>query len=118
MISSKRYGLCYQSHDLNELNEDINSDLKILVTWLESNKLLLNVAKTHSMLISTKQKGSSLRSRNEALELKIRDNELDVVQKTKYLGVQIDYSHMELLYVKLRMSGDFLVYGGKPHKDV
>ena len=42
------------------------------------------------MLISTKQKGSSLRSRNEALELKIRENELEVVQKTKYLGVQID----------------------------
>ena len=27
-------------------------------------------------------------------------------------------NHMELLYVKLRMSGDVLVYGGKPHKDV
>ena len=48
------------------------------------------MAKTHSILISTKQKGSSLRSRNEALELTIRENELEVVQKTKYLGVQID----------------------------
>ena len=75
--------LCYQSHDSTQLNEDINSDLKKLVTWLEGNKLSLNVAKTHSMLISTKQRGSSLRSRNEALELKIRDNELEVVQKTK-----------------------------------
>ena len=54
------------------------------------NKLSLNLAKTHSMLISTKQKGNSLRSRNGALELKIRDNELEVVQKTQYLGVQID----------------------------
>ena len=44
------------------------------------------------MLKSSKQKGSSLRSRNEALELKIRDNELEVVQKAKYLGVQIDCS--------------------------
>ena len=44
------------------------------------------------MLISTKQKGSSLRSRNEALELKIRGIELEVVQKMKYLGVQIDCS--------------------------
>ena len=42
------------------------------------------------MLISTKQKHKSLKSRNEALDLKIRDNELEVVQKTKYLGVQID----------------------------
>ena len=43
-------------------------------------------------IITTKQKGSSLRSRNEALELKIRDHELEVVQKTKCLGVQIDCS--------------------------
>ena len=48
------------------------------------------MAKTHSILISTKQKHKSLKSRNEALDLKIRDNELEVVQKTKYLGVQID----------------------------
>ena len=84
--------LCHQSRDLTQLNEAINNDPKKLETWLQGNKLSLNVAKTHSMLISTKQKCSSLRSRNEALELKIRDNELVVVQKTKYLGVQIDCS--------------------------
>ena len=84
--------LCMQSRDLTQLNEAINTDLKKLETWLQGNKLSLNVAKTHSMLISTKQKGSSLRSRNGALELKIRDNELVVVQKTKYLGVHIDCS--------------------------
>ena len=44
------------------------------------------------MLISTKQKHNSLESRSEALELKIRDNELEVVQTTKYLGPQIDCS--------------------------
>ena len=84
--------VCHQSLDLTQLNEAINSDLKKLETCLQGNKLSLNVAKTHSMLITTKQKGSSLRSRNEALEPKIRDNELVVVQKTKYLGVQIDCS--------------------------
>ena len=44
------------------------------------------------MLISTKQKHNSLESRSEALELKICDNELEVVQTTKYLGLQIDCS--------------------------
>ena len=44
------------------------------------------------MLILSKQKGSTLTCRNEALQLKIRDTELEVVQKTKYLGVQIDGS--------------------------
>ena len=84
--------LCHQSRNLTQLNEAINSDLSKLETWLQGNKLSLSVAKTHSMLISTKQRHNSLKSRNEALVLKIRDNELEVVQKTKYLGVQIDCS--------------------------
>ena len=84
--------LCHQSHDLTRLNEAINSDLRKLETWLQGNELSLNVAKTHSMLISTKQKHNSLKSRSEALELKIRDNKLEVVQTTKYLGLQIDCS--------------------------
>ena len=84
--------LCYQSHDLTRLNEAINSDLKMLDTWLQGNKLSLNVAKTHSMLISTKQKQSSLKSQNKDLDVKIRDNDLEVIKKTKYLGVHIDCS--------------------------
>ena len=85
--------LCYQSHDMTRLNEAINSDLAKLDTWLQGNKLSLNVAKTHSMLIFSKQKHSSiLKGQNEDLKLKIRDNELEVVQKTKYLGLQIDCS--------------------------
>ena len=44
------------------------------------------------MLISTKQKNNILKSKNEALVLNIHNNKLDVVQKTKYLGVQIDSS--------------------------
>ena len=84
--------LCYQSHDLTRLNKAINSDLKKLDTWLQGNKLSLNVAKTHSMLTSTKQKQNSLKSQNKDLDLKIRDNDLEVVKKTKYLGAQIDCS--------------------------
>ena len=84
--------LCHQSHDLTQLNEAINSDLRKLETWMQGKKLSLNVAETHSMLLSTKQKQHSLQNRNEALEINIRDNELEVVQKTKQLGLQIDCS--------------------------
>ena len=48
--------------------------------------------KTHSMLISTKPKHKALKNKRESLKLNIRDNELEVVQKTKYLGLQIDNS--------------------------
>ena len=91
-MSADDTSFCHQSHDLTQLNEAINSDLIKLGTWLRGNKLSLNVAKTHSMLISTKQKHNSLKNQSEALELKICDNELEVVQKTKCLGVQINCS--------------------------
>ena len=44
------------------------------------------------MLVCTKQKHAALKSRNEDLKLKIRENELQFVEETKYLGVQIDCS--------------------------
>ena len=84
--------LCSQSHGLTRLNQAINSDLQKLDTWLQGNKLSLNVVKTHSMLISAKQKQNILKCQNKDLDLKIRENEVDVVKKTKYLGVQIDSS--------------------------
>ena len=84
--------LCYQSSDMTQLSAAINNDLKILDTWLQGNKLTLNVAKTHSMLLCTKQKRKILKSQDESMVLKIRDNELEDVQNTKYLGVQIDSS--------------------------
>ena len=46
--------------------------------------------KTHALLISTKPKHKSLKNQDESLRLKIQNNELDIVQKTKYLGIQID----------------------------
>ena len=88
-MSADDTSLSHQSHDLTQLNEAINSDLIKLDTWLRGNKLSLNEAKIHSMLLSTKQKHNSLKNQSEGLQLKIRDNELEGVQKTKYLGVQI-----------------------------
>ena len=105
--------LCYQSSDINELNEAINNDLKQLDIWLQGNKLFLNVANTNSMLVSTKQKHNILKSRNEDLDLKIRDNELEIIQKTKYLGVQIDNSlnwkeHIKTVSTKVSRAIGFL----------
>ena len=84
--------LCHQSNDITQLNKAINNDLRHLDTWLQGNKLSLNVAKTNSMLITTKQKRNILKDTNLDLDLNLRESELEVVQKTKYLGVQIDCS--------------------------
>ena len=84
--------LCHQALNMTQLNGAINNDLKQLDAWLQGKKLSLNVTKTHSMLITTKQKRNILKSTYQNLELSIRGKELDIVQKTKYLGVQIDCS--------------------------
>ena len=55
---------------------------------LIGNKLSLNAMKIQSMLISTKQNHAILRNQNLKLSLKVRDH--DVIDITKYLGLQID----------------------------
>ena len=42
------------------------------------------------MLVSSKQKHRIFKTQNELLELKIQGAEIEVVQNTKYLGVQVD----------------------------
>ena len=82
--------LSYQNHSMHQLNRVLNQDLKALHKWLRGNKLSLNVAKTQSMVISTKQKLAVLKSQTEQLNLHLHDKDLDGVQSIKYLGVHID----------------------------
>ena len=84
--------LSYQNHSIHQLNRTLNQDLKALGKWLRGKKLSLNVAKTQSMVISTKQKLAVLKSRTEQLNLYIHNTDLDGVQSFKYLGVHIDNS--------------------------
>ena len=56
---------------MNAFNETINNDLIQLYTWLKSNKLSVNISRTNSMLVSTKQEHSILKNRSEDLHVKI-----------------------------------------------
>ena len=84
--------LCFKSKDLSRLNEALNEDLSRLDAWLINNKLSLNVAKTQSMLVSTKAKRKTLDKSSQHLQVKINGTELEVVSKSKYLGVLLDNS--------------------------
>ena len=57
-----------------------------------SAQLSLNVAKTQSMLVSTKVKRKTLDRSSQHLQVKINGTELEVVSKIKYLGVLLDNS--------------------------
>ena len=45
------------SKDFMHLNTALNEEIRRLDGWLQGNKLYLNVAKTRSMLITTKKRG-------------------------------------------------------------
>ena len=59
---------------------------------MQGNKLSLNVSKKQSMLICPKPKHERLWTARDNLSLNIRGKDLDVVQKVKYLGIQVDNS--------------------------
>ena len=105
--------LCLKSRDISQLNEAINNDLQRLDSWLKGNKLSQNVAKAQSMLIATKPKQRALNSAAEKLQLKIRGRDLDVVNKTKYMGVHVDNSldlkeHIKAVSIKVSRAIGFL----------
>ena len=48
--------ITFHSHDLSELEDAMNAELINLNTWLQSNKLSLNIAKTELMVIGSRQR--------------------------------------------------------------
>ena len=103
------------SKDLPQLNREINEDLEKLDEWLMGNKLSLNVAKTHSMLIASQQKHKSLAHSDIRFDPKIRENEIEILTKAKYLGVQIDENlnwkeHIRAVSAKASRAVEFLKY--------
>ena len=103
------------SKDISQLNNTINKDLKKLDEWLMGNKLSLNVAKTHSMLIASQQKHKSLTLSNIKFEPKIKEKEIERRHEAKYLGVQIDdklnwKGHIRAVSAKVSRAVGFLKY--------
>ena len=84
--------ISHSSKDVTQLNTALNEELRRLDRWLKGNKLSLNVAKNRSMLITTIQKKKFLTASNQALQLFIREEHLEILGNTKHLGVQIDES--------------------------
>ena len=79
----------HSSKDIMQFNTALNEELRRLDRWLQGNKLSLNVAKTRSILITTKQTKKYLTATNQALQ-PIREEHIEVICHSKYLGVQTD----------------------------
>ena len=78
--------LYFRGDDPHQIENAIQSDLDLIARWLNSNKLFLNVDKTKSMLLSSKQS----RFCHVDLQLQVDNKEIEPVSSFKYLGVMLD----------------------------
>ena len=83
--------ISFSSNSIYTINNAVNEDLMLLKTWLDENKLSLNVTKTQSLLIGSRYKTKALEQPDSPkLSLAIGDELISSVASTKYLGLQVD----------------------------
>ena len=92
--------LFYRGKDVNVMAQEINIELSQISLWLKTNKLSLNIKKTHFMLFHRKKIDA-------VIKIQIDNEEIDRVYKTKFLGVIIDHKitwKEHVTYVSGKMS--------------
>jgi hypothetical protein len=71
--------------NVHEMENRMNSQLTLLVTWLQANKLSLNIKKTNFMVFRPRNCRSL-----SSIDIKINGISINEEQSTKFLGVIID----------------------------
>ena len=77
--------LFYSNSNFDILINTVNIELSKLTTWLQANKLSLNVKKTHYIIFGNKRVPSQ-----NTYNLMMNSNIIEKVDKTKFLGIIID----------------------------
>lgn len=72
------------------VEQKLNSQMEPVQAWCENNRMVINVDKTKSMLITTAQKRSRLPPHQTQLKVKLGGKVLAMAQKDRLLGVTID----------------------------
>ena len=75
-------------HSVDEIQRSLQNNLNAVTTWCEDNRMVLNVAKTKCMLITTNQRRHHLR--NNQLAITLNDQDLQQVTQHKVIGVVVD----------------------------
>ena len=93
-------------HDIVQLNIIVSNELDKLSEWFAVNKLSLNLSKTSFMLFTNCR-------REQHVNISINNCEIDMVYKTKFLGVVIDSNlnwkdHVAM--VKSKLSKSIAIY--------
>ena len=77
--------LLHINDSIKKLDKAVNSDLKNLTNWLNSNKFSLNVSKAELILFTPQMKKLDF-----ALKLKLSSKRIYPTKSVKYLGIETD----------------------------
>ena len=80
--------ITFHSRNLTELEDTMNMELINLNTWLTSNKLSLNIAKTEFMVIGSRQGLATFE--NNDLNISANDKKIKKAQTSDSLGMTVD----------------------------
>ena len=80
--------------------EHLEKDLGAIATWINTDGLKMNVAKTQLMVLCGKSRQKSAQS----VCVQISDRELPKQESVKYLGVRIDENLNWKLHVEVRQN--------------
>ena len=75
--------LLFSSSDIDYLNNILETEGNKVVSWLNANKLIINLSKTNCMLFSNKRS-------DPQIKVKLNDTDLVVQTETSFLGIIID----------------------------
>ena len=83
--------LSHSSKTIVDLKENLNRDLWNLKQWLQGNKLSQNLIKTRAMVVGSRPNLKKISDKKVLpATFVIDDSQIEIVEKAKYLGVQLD----------------------------
>ena len=94
--------------NLKYVIEIMEREVEKVLTWLSTNRLLINLKKTHLMVFTNKQ-------RPQEISLKVKDNIITETSESKFLGVIVDNklswaSHIKYISNKISKSSSIIRY--------
>ena len=83
--------LFFSSKSIHLMNECVNEDLRYLKSWLNANKLSLNVTKTQSLVIGGRKRLNDIEKVGRVKPLfNVGEETVSIIKEAKYLGVMVD----------------------------
>ena len=92
----------FEGYDILTVENELNTEMITISSWLKANKLSLNINKTHYMLF---KEGRTI---NDEISIKIDHTQIKQIQCTKFVGVQIDDKITwtnHIIYTSKRLQG-------------